>query len=273
MAREEWWADGWEITQGLVRDVEKRDGLYRTAAKRGGNVTIAAQHGDLWRPKKNGPGTFVLSLWLGGSTRAEVEGYWDTLIRAVTPGHRLVRYQRRTASGEWREAWGEVVSAMEPTPHGQVLMRASVEVTIPAGRWQRQTDASAALPGTGALTLGTFADSTAPLDDLTYRITGPITNPTVQDTTDVALGTLGDSFTWTGVIGAGQTLVVDSGKWTVTGEGGLSVPHVGPLSYTGDRFLTVPVAPPNGVPQVQMTGFNVGAGAGLTVTGRPAYAV
>ncbi len=271
MARERWLADDWEITQGLVRDVERRDGLYRAAGKRGGNVTIAGQHGDLWRPKKNGPASFVLNVWLGTNSRAEWEVEWDNLLRALTPGHRLVRYRRLLSGGEWREAYGEVLSAVEPAPNGNLLARGSIEVNVPSGRWRGLTTTSQSLTGTGRLSLTAFAGSTAPLDDLTYRITGPITNPRVLDVTDVARGSVGNSLTWTGVIGTGQTLVVDAGAWAVTGEGGLAVPDVGPLSFTGDRFLTLPVAPPGESPAVQLDGSNVGVGAGLAVGGYLSY--
>ncbi len=268
MAGERWWADDWEITQGIVRDVETRDGLYRASGLRGGNVEIAARGGNLYRAKKIGPGGFVLNLWLGDKSRSDVDRYYDELLRATAAPHRMTRYRRLLEDGSQRECYGEVVQAIEPRHSGQALMRCGLEVGIPSGVWRdapefsgTRTDSRA---GTGVLRLSSFVGSTAPLDDLVYRIPGPVDLPTVVDVTD---GVDTEAMVWQGSVGLGQTLVINSGTWRITGEGGLIVPSVGPLSFTGDRFLTVAPARPGVIPSVRFQGVNVGVGAGLSVSG------
>jgi hypothetical protein len=95
--REDWWVDDWLVTDGWVRDVEMRTGLYQSAAKRGQNALVANRTGQLWTPKTFDQGTFTLNVWLGDDTRTQVEQWWDLFLRAVSPGHRLCRYRRRVA--------------------------------------------------------------------------------------------------------------------------------------------------------------------------------
>ncbi len=164
-----------------------------------------------------------------------------------------------------------MLSALTPTPLGQGGMRISLEVNVPAGYWESADVAfEATAPGTALpqdLDLEPFADATAPMEQLAYRITGPITAPTVTDTTD---GPGGDSFTYTGQITAGQTLTVDAGTWQLTGSGGL-VPDPGRLTNTGPSFLRLAPGRPGTAPSVRLTGTNPGPTTQLAITGRRAY--
>jgi hypothetical protein len=270
--RERWLVDGYELTDGAVRDVETRDGLYASAPVVGGNAVIPHRTGEVWRRKVHGPGGFSLNLWLGDRTsRAAVEALWDNLLRAVTPLHRLPKYERLTDAGEWRECYGEVVSALEPKAIGQRGIRIGIEVRVPAGYWRSQTiythatAAGAALPK--ALPLTDLAPSTAPMEQLISRVDGPINDPLVIDRTD---GVDGEWWLYTGNIPTGQWLIVDSGTYAMSGGGGF-VPDESRLTYNGPRPLVVPAAKPGGVPAVELRGNNGGAGTKLTVTGRRSY--
>ncbi|MFJ6770163.1 hypothetical protein ACIQOV_04145, partial [Kitasatospora sp. NPDC091257] len=235
MARERWLVDGYDLTDGLVRDVEYRAGLTGTPAVVGANATVPNKIGELWRPKHHGPGKFTLALWLAPTSGGwqDVEAAWEDLLRAVVRPHRLLTFERHTAAGQVRRCEGEVLSALTPTPLGQSGMRISLEVNVPAGYWvSADTSIQASTVGAAVpqdLALTAFADATATMEQLSYLLTGPITAPTVTDTTD---GTGGDSFTYTGQIGAGQTLTVDAATWQLTGSGGL-VPDPGRLTNTG----------------------------------------
>ncbi|MCC9309138.1 hypothetical protein LN042_18965 [Kitasatospora sp. RB6PN24] len=275
MARERWLVDGWELTDGLVRDVEYRAGLNTTPAVVGANAAVPNRIGELWRPKHHGPGKFTLAMWLAPAAGGwdGVEQAWEDLLRALVRPHRLLTFERHTATGQIRRCQGEVLSALAPTPLGQSGMRVSVEVTVPAGYWQAAAPVTAtSAPGTPvpqALALTAFADATAPMDNLAYRIDGPITAPTVTDTTD-GPGHDGDSFTYTGQIPAGQWLTVDSATWQLIGGGGFT-PDAARLSNTGPAFLRLAPGRPGSPPSVRLDGTNTAAGTRLTVTGRPTY--
>ncbi|MGW4694866.1 hypothetical protein ACWEO1_21110 [Kitasatospora cineracea] len=273
MAFERWLVDGYDLTDGLVRDVEYRAGLTATPAVVGANATVPNRIGELWRPKHHGPGKFTLALWLApaGGRWQDVEAAWEDLLRAVARPHRLLTFERHTAAGQVRRCQGEVLSALTPTPLGQDGMRISLEVNVPSGYWESaDTSFEATAPGAPLpqdLDLEPFADATAPMENLAYRITGPITAPTVTDTTD---GTGGDSFTYTGQITAGQALTVDAATWQLTGSGGL-VPDPGRLTNTGPAFLRLAPGLPGTAPSVRLTGTNPGPTTQLAVTGRRAY--
>ncbi|WP_327074443.1 hypothetical protein OG196_31885 [Kitasatospora purpeofusca] len=275
MARERWLVDGYELTDGLVRDVEYRTGLNTTPAVVGANATVPNRIGELWRPKHHGPGKFTLALWLAPASGgwAEVERAWEDLLRSLVRPHRLLAFERHTAAGQIRRCQGEVLSALAPTPLGQGGMRLGVEVNVPAGYWESaDTSSASTAPGSPLpqnLDLAPFADATAPMEQLAYRITGPITAPTVTDTSDGA-GRDGDSFTYTGQIGAGQALAVDSATWQLSGTGGL-VPDPARLTNTGPAFLRLAPGRPGRPPSVRLSGTNTGAGTQLTVTGRRTY--
>jgi hypothetical protein len=275
VSRERWLVDDWELTQGYDRDVEYRRGLYRTPAAEGEDANVANRTGRLWRPKVHGPGSFVLALWFGSSiSRAAVEAAWDEILRALVHPHRLSVYKRYLADGTMRQCQGDVVAALDPTPIGQLGMRCGVEVNVPSGYWagateQSQTVAMGASASTHNvdLTLSAFARSTAAMENLTFRITGPVSNPRVVDMTD---GVEGESFSYVGSIPAGQTLVVNSGTWAVTGEGGFA-PILSRLNHTGRRYCAVAPARPGQTPKVRFYGENVAAATALNVRGYEAF--
>jgi hypothetical protein len=273
--REDWWVDDWLLTDGWLRDVEMRSGLYRSPAKRGQNGQVANRTGQLWAPKQFDQGTFTLNIWLGDDTRSLVEQWWDLFLRAVTPGHRLQRYRRTLAGGGARYCYGEVIAAIEPTPIGNLGIRAAIEVQVPDGVWWDDagpvTDATVAGPGLPqALALTSFAAVTAPQERLTTQVDGPINNPLVIATTDGD----GDWWTYDGAIPAGESIVVGGGSdgWGATGLGGF-VPNLGHLRYSGARYHNVPPARPGNTPSLQLRGTGGGATTKLTVTGTPAWLV
>lgn len=271
MARETWHIDGWELTQGIVRDLEYRAGLYRTPAVDGTDSNVSNRTGRLWRPKTHGPGQFTLAVWLGGASRAEAERLYDELLRAVVHPHRLATYRRGLADGTARECSGDVTAALEPTAIGQQGMRLGIEVTVPRAYWRgtvlRTAQRTVPLGATVVtLPLPEFARSTAPMEGLTYRITGPVTSPTVADITDDGVA---DSFTYSGVIGSGQTLVVNSDTWQVTGEG--FTPNQAAMNYTGRVFLPVVAARPGRTPTLRLTGTSMNTATTLRVSGYEAF--
>lgn len=278
MARERWYVGGYELTQGVVRDVEYRNGLYVAPQQVGDNAAIPGQTGELWRAKKHGAGRFVLSMWLddgaAGAGRVGTEANYDELLRGLFRPWQLVTFQRYLASGEVRQCKGEVVSDLAPDAVGQLAMRYAVEVHVPGAYWEAVADVSDASTTGGTLpqtlTLGSFALATAPMEELLYKIDGPISNPTVVDVTD---GVDGWSWTYSGTVPSGQSISVDAKIWAVTGGGGFTVNH-GAYAYTDTgRFMTVVPGAPGLFPTVQLRGTGGGGNTRLTVTGRPKFLV
>ncbi len=292
MARELWTVDGWPLNQtsnGVpIRDIELNEGLYGPPAQVGANGTISNFTGELWRPKKHGPGRFVLNMFLAPEpddpafTRVRLDAAFDELYRAFQHSGRLMTFQRTLQSGEVRVCQGETVS-VSPSPigKGNNWYRFGIEVNVPAGYWQSlytfvsRSGASSFTERT--LNLSEFVGATAPLEDLQVVITGGVENPLVQDTTDDDLGVDGDWFSYYGTIPVDGALVVNCSDWTVAGIGGDSVggfdPSVGQLSHKGGRFLTVEHPRPGRVSQVTMTAVNVTPECNLQLSGHKFFMV
>lgn len=272
MAREQWFIDGYELTQGTVRDVEYRTGLYGTPAPVGDNLTVPGVTGERWVPKVHGPGAFTLALWLGDRTsRQAVEALHADLLRAAARTRDRPLWTRVLADGTSRLCYAEVRSSLAADPVGQRAMRVSIECSVPEGYWHGiAVPTHTSVVGTGAtgtdLTLTSHADSTAPLERLAAKVFGPITAPRVVDRT---LGVDGPGWFYNGTIPNGAWLNVDADTWTVTSSG--FVHDLGLLTTTAARWLQVGPAKPGGTPKVALRGSALGAATKLTITGRSAY--
>lgn len=261
--RERWLIDGWELTQGLVRDVQTRGGLYGAAAMVGANVNVPNRRGDRWRPKVYGPSVFILNGWFGATSRTEWEGYWDDLLRAIAHPERLLLFTRYLAGGTVRVASGEVVAVFAPTAMGNLAATFAMEVHVPDGVWRSQIPATfstvSALTSGQQIPMAVFIGNTAPNDELAVTLTGPMVNPTVA----AADGT--SSFTYMGTIPAGATLTVNSATWAITGVGVAVNPAA--LSWTVYRYLSLPVAPPTLTPAIVLTAAGMTAASKIAVVG------
>lgn len=284
MARERWVVDGYEFTEGLVRDVEYRAGLLATAPLVGDNSSIPNRSGVVWRPKRRGPASFTLNMWLGTEAgRDVVDRLYDDLIRAVGDGSTLPLWNRYLADGTVRECRGEVVGSLQPQPLGNVAMRLGVEVLVPSGAWQGTVDSETLMqPGAppGSLVdLPDFGYVTAPMERLRYTIRGPATDVVV---TDVTRGVDGDWFKVTGTVPAGTTLTLNAANWNISGSlrggpNGLDLATQAEMrsavSYSGSRFLAVRTPRPDESPRLRFEYRNGSGSTQLTIAGRPAFAV
>jgi len=276
---ETWSVDGYQLTSGTTRQVETRDGLYRTAAMRGSDTSVYGRHGVLpGSRRRRDAGGFTVTVWWTGAGRADADAQFEALLRAATPSHRLATWVRSLGDGSTRVCAGRVVDTVAPESlAGGTATRAALSVQVPAGCWTDPVDstdttaAGGALPQ--ALVLASKARATLEMGDLRYAVTGPVTNPAVAVTSDLAPG---QSWTWAGVVPAGCALLVDAGAWTVTGSGSSGgtafAPSVEALTWTGDRFLEVPPAPPGtAAPAVVLSGSAGGGGTSLAISGRTSY--
>ena len=162
MARETIAFDGWELTEGTVRNWEIRDGFDDVAAMVGDNLTVANRSGEVWRPKTLGAGKFTVQLWLAGKTISQAQDAWRTLLRATVRPHRLVRVTRTMASGEVVYCDAEVTGGVSPTHLGQTGYRASITFTVPSGIWRSDVVYEHKTPVGAKLNQGLYLDNLAP---------------------------------------------------------------------------------------------------------------
>lgn len=273
MGLESWTFDGWVLTEGIVRGWEYRSGTDVAAAAVGSNAQVPNRSGELWRSKVLGPGQFSLNVWLAGASYQAARASYNTLLRAVQRPHRQIRVNRTLPDGEVIFADVELTGKIEPTHLGQLGYRASLDFNVPAGVWQSvtvytaQTIAGAALPQ--SLSLVAFEPSTGPLERLTYTIKGRLASPVLVDRTDLVDG---DSVSYVGTIAAGQSLILNSDTWGISGAGGMS-PNLAAVNVSGERLLAVPAARPGLNPTVELRGSTPDLTTQLIVSGRRSYLI
>lgn len=270
--REDWYADGYLLTEGNVRDWSDRSGTGKTGGMVGTNTTMPYRRGETWTRKNIGPGDFIFNMWIYAADAEAARDQYDTILRQTIRPERLVEWKRVPNDGsEYRSCMGEVVSAVEPTFVGQRTYRIGLEVRVPAGKWQGSTvhtlstAAGAGFPKQIDFT-GPLGQSTAPLDDLTYQIIGPIASGWVLSDTNGP-----DSLTGNEQILAGQSLTINADTWAITGSG--FTPNLAAYAIKGPRLMTVATGNASTTPGVKLTGTSGASGTQLVVSGKTGWLV
>lgn len=272
MAIEQWFADGYDLTQGVNRNVELRDGLYDSPAVVGANRQIAGRTGQRWRKKVHGAGGFTINLWVTGTNQAGAWAVWEEVLAATTRTDRLVRFRRVMADGTARIIDGEVIDKMSPRALGQQAYRMAISVSTPYPYWQDETSRTQTFTFTGltpstlfirTVNLTSFAGGTAPLELLTYSLAGNVSGAvltaatggvTSGSSTQYAQATLGLA-TW------------DSESYGFSASSG----NLSNMTYSGSRLLTVPHGTPGQPPILLVQAIYLSGTVTLTVIGRRAF--
>ena len=267
--REQWFIDGFQLTDGRARDIESRDGLYGTNGLVGENTKVAGRRGAVWRPKVFDEASLTLTGWAGGETdRSEFEDLWDELVSVIARSERTLLLQHVNARGDTRVASGEVVAAVAPRPVGSLAARFDIGVNIPDGVWRSDADVTSShySPGTGdTFTLTPFAGSTAPLDEHRLVFTGPVNDP------GLSCPGAPPYVIYHGSVAAGQSLTIDCSTWTVSGSGGMSPTGDRVESGGYDSFLSIPHGVQLAAPTVTFTGTGTTSASRVDVIGRRMY--
>lgn len=222
----------------LAKNISSLTGRLRAPAFRTGNVVLPGSHGEAWIPnKKFQANTLTLPMWVvgcnddgeiptGSTKRREFFKRVNELV-ALFKSPELLDVQWVQADGSVRQCYAEALDVLDFTVDASPTGLVGVVLTIPSAFWQDLTDKTQTFSGAiSTATPTNFQGGSAPMEDLVYRIGGPWTNPeaTFSD---------GTWFRYNAAIPAGQTLVVDCGEWTLTGEGGM-VPDYSKLEHDGE---------------------------------------
>lgn len=278
-------ADG-VVLNTLAKNISTLAGRMRTAKPRTSNIVVPMRNGHLRTPRKwYDPAVLDLPMWVlgcddngnvpsGSSARIEFFKRVDELA-AIFGSPELIKMQHTLPDLSVRECDAEVLEVIDFTASGinpKALF--NVQLTVPGAFWQDTADKTFSLtnptvPSTISLTQ--FAGATAPMDELTITITGPITNVRVEAYRNGAALSQPVWFQYNGTIASGQTMVVNCKTWTLSGTGGATYAN---LSHSGDaRWLSVPPAPAAGTPQIRLTGSGNTAVTAISVVGRRKFLV
>lgn len=245
--------------------------------RRGENVATVARHGSLWTPSKAfDEGQFTIPLLVrgtdddgrvpsGSSPRRELYRRIDELVTLFSKAHALLTVQRVLPDGSTREIAAECTSAMDwEVPGAGVMARVDFTMTAPDPFWRAAAGFSTAMAAATPTTVA--AGATAPLDDGTFLITGPITNPRITDVVTGAWVQYGAA------ISATQTLTVNAATWQLTSTGSLSTAmSLVSFSGTGGRLMRLAPDPVSRGYRAQLTGTQTSTATRLTISGRAKY--
>lgn len=268
------------VLNTLAKNIESLTGRLRTPGVRGSNLAIPSRHGALYtRSKTYEEGEIVLPMWVVGcdddgeipyfgTAKEEFRKNLDALSKVFRVRRRLVDVRWTQPDGTVRQADCEVKEAIDFSVSGtNPIGKFSVVLGIPESFWKDPSISFQEQPilvADANLSFENFSGSTAPMEDLTYTINGPITNPKVYSTEDGVEIEPELSFQYDGTIADGESLTVNCSTWDLEANGGLALDftkfkHVGHARYM--------VLEPDELPRLRVTGSGLGANSSLSITG------
>lgn len=278
--------DGIDL-RGQAFGVSTRTGRYNLPAKRGDNLIIPGASGEIWlanKPYEAGSG--VLALWaVGGTTvsntltvspsftqkRTDLESNIAALMRIFTRSHRLSTIRGAQPDGSIRRALVEWTEWSEPEIQaGGTRAEWAIGYRIPSTWWEDESTttqaatAGATLPKT--LNLSSFANMTGTIEDATFTVVGPITNPRITDSET------GAWVQYTGTVTGGNSWYLDVAAATskVGATAGAATTVMANTTHAGGfRMLVIPnTFNLTNTPQLVLSGSAGAAGTNLSVTAR-----
>lgn len=213
MAKEEWIFHGMSLSQRGKWDVEEVLEGIGIPRYRGGDLQVPFSHGSRWIKKRFDRRKVVLSMWIKGKDRPELDLHIDEFLRGVgSPGQHSL--QRILRNGEIREAQGEVAAEIHFVRKGPGYAKFALEVEL-ADPFFYGTSLQA---DTRSLTTGILewthtSSGSAPCSDLIIKFQGPLSNPILRHKGS------GIWVQFMGVIASGETVVLDTGSFTCTKAG------------------------------------------------------
>lgn len=262
------------VLNTLAKNIDTLAGRLRTPGLRTENIVVPGRHGALRTPnKKFDQNIITLPMWVAGcddngaipsDSNARIEFYArvDELTRVFKNGELDVRHT--LPDGSIRQIFGDAMDVFDWTTTAAPTGMFGVNILAYYPFWQSLAALTQELGADGASAKFTrFAPSTAPIEDIAWKLTGPWLNPVL---------TFGDG-SWVAYdanIPAGQSLTIDSGTWQLTGSGGLVVNYT-KIRHDGadDRWATLPATSQT----VTLGGTTRTAATKLAGTGRNMFLV
>lgn len=267
----------------IDRGIDDVSGMFSVPSKRGGNLVVPGEHGELHVvSKKYSANVLVLTLWIrgvlpDGSLPTEESGQtqfvlnmrqllaWFVVDELVTLRH--------TVDGEARQIVGEVIDDIPPELDGYGRYRSGkfkVALRCASPFWEdvEPVEQTVTLATGGTATLTEFAGATAPVEDLLVVFEQQNNPRLMQDSSGVFVAL-------DRVITSGQTITVDTTAFEVYGSVGVAGGLYEDLSYGGrgtSRWFALMPEPGGGAPIVRL--LHTGGGSrSVTVTGKRKYKI
>lgn len=235
------------------------------------------------------PTTLTLTMWVLGTDEnglvpAGETGMSQCLANLDVLSHLFVGKRHALLNvtqvvdnaGTLRQAWCKVVDAISPEVRAGGLGRFAVSLLVLDGMWQDGATSDWSQPSVTADTVyevATLRGSSAPVSDTVVLVTGPVTNPQVNDFASSAYVRLN------AVLASGQSWRVNVGTWTTRygtltlGSSDLSGTDGQAVTVFGggnSRFLRLSPAVSDGLRRVRLSlsGSGMTSATSLAVRGR-----
>jgi hypothetical protein len=194
---------------------------------RGSNIQVPFQHGTRWIKKRYDRRKVVLSMWVKGTSRTNLDQNIDAFLKTIgIPGvHPLRRTMR---SGEIREAQAEVCSEInfvvkEP---GYAKFAFELELADPFFYGQTKVSETKILSSASTSWMHSYIGS-APCTDVVITFTGPLANPKIENLNN------GIWLQYLGSIANGETVVLNTADFTCIKGSTNMIPAV---KHGGDSY-------------------------------------
>lgn len=171
---------------------------------RGSDLQLPFQHGKRWIKKKFDRRTVVLSMWIIGKSRTELDERIDQFLKAIGPlgQHTLVR---TLSNGETRQAEAELSSEISFVRKSPGYAKFALEFELADPFFYGAAKVTETKTISAGVTTWTHVNAgSAPATGMVITLSGPLSNPVIRNQ---------NNSVWVQVVGeilSGQTLVLDT---------------------------------------------------------------
>jgi len=224
---------------------------------RGNDLRVPFQHGNRWIKKRFDSRKVVLSMWIKGTDRADLDNNIDAFLTAIgKPGlHTLSRTLR---SGETRLAQAELCSEIQFVRKNPGYAKFALELELPDPFFYGTEKTADVRTGSISPIIWTHVNAgSAPATYMVITLEGPLSNPILRNRNN------GIWIQYVGTIASGQAVVLDTKHFAcMQGEDNM----ISIVKHGGDAYWMILDAGNNSMELVTDT-----VGGQVTLEYHPAY--
>ena len=205
---ENWSFNGFSLSSRGKWDVESAIEGVGIPKFRGNDLRVPFQHGNRWIKKRFDSRKVVLSMWIKGTDRADLDNNIDAFLTAIgKPGlHTLSRTLR---SGETRLAQAELCSEIQFVRKNPGYAKFALELELPDPFFYGTEKTADVRTGSISPIIWTHVNAgSAPATYMVITLEGPLSNPILRNRNN------GIWIQYVGTIASGQAVVLDTKYYT-----------------------------------------------------------
>ena len=205
---ENWTLNGFSLSSRGKWDVEAVLEGIGIPKFRGSDLRVPFQHGNRWIKKRFDSRKVVLSMWIKGTDRPDLDQNIDAFLTAIgKPGlHTLVRTMR---SGETRQAQGELCAEIHFVRKNPGYAKFALELELPDPFFYGTEKTTDVRTVSASPLVWTHANAGSALATaMVITLEGPLSNPVLRNRNN------GVWIQYVGTIASGKAVVLDTKCFT-----------------------------------------------------------